>query len=121
MREKAKEITFCTIFNKNNAINYAQSIRIFKNLFPNVYEVIKSVKKGHHPTLAIILQNLEAELILHKTCKVISEEHPEIPLFTLHDSIITTEENKDIVQAKMIEILSQNLNYEPNLKVEEWK
>lgn len=45
----------------------------------------------------------------------------EIPLFTLHDSIITTEENKDIVQAKMIEILSQNLKYEPNLKVEEWK
>ena len=121
LREKAKEITFCTIFNKNNAIKYVEAIQIFENLFPNVYKVIKSVKKGHHPTLAIILQNLEAELILHKTCKVISEEHPEIPLFTLHDSIITTEENKDIVQAKMIEILSQNLNYEPNLKVEEWK
>lgn len=79
------------------------------------------IKSKSHPTLAVILQNLEADLILNQTCKIISEKNSEIPLYTLHDSIITTEENVEFVQNEMISVLSQNLGISPSIKVEEWK
>lgn len=121
LRSIAKQITMGTLFNKNYAIKYDNSIRIFKSLFPNVYKVIKQIKVNHHPTLAVILQNLEADLILNQTCRIISENHPEIPIFTLHDSIITTLEHKDTIKNIMIEVLHHKLHYPPNIKFEEWR
>ena len=121
IKAAAKEITFSTLFSKNSSIRYVKSIQLFKQQFPNVYEVIKYIKDGHHPTLAVILQNLEADLVLHKTCKFISECNPEVPLFTLHDSIITTEENVELVKQKMIDVLTQFVDAEPTLKIERWK
>lgn len=121
LRKIAKNITFCVLFNTNYAIRYDDSVKIFESLFPNVYKIISMIKLKCHPTLAVILQNLEADLILNQTCKIISEKNPEIPLYTLHDSIITTEENVEFVQNEMISVLSQNLGISPSIKVEEWK
>lgn len=121
LRKIAKNITFCVLFNTNYAIRYNDSVKIFESLFPNVYKIMSMIKLKCHPTLAVILQNLEADLILNQTCKIISEKNPEIPLYTLHDSIITTEENVEFVQNEMISVLSQNLGISPSIKVEEWK
>lgn len=117
----AKEITFSTLFSKNSSIKFIKSIQLFQKQFPNVYEVLKFIKNGHHPTLAVVLQNLEADLVLHKTCKIITEERPEIPLFTLHDSIITTEDNVEYVEQKLKEILKKYIGAEPTLKIERWE
>lgn len=121
LRKIAKNITFCVLFNTNYAIRYDDSVKIFESLFPNVYKIMSMIKLKYHPTLAVILQNLEADLILNQTCKIISEKNPEIPLYTLHDSIITTEENVKFVQNEMMSVLSQNLGIPPSIKVEEWK
>lgn len=121
LRKTAKNITFCVLFNTNYAIRYDDSVKIFESLFPNVYKIMSMIKSKSHPTLAVILQNLEADLILNQTCKIISEKNSEIPLYTLHDSIITTEENVKFVQDEMISVLSQNLGIPPSIKVEEWK
>lgn len=121
LRGFVKEVTFSTIFSKNSAIKYVNSIKIFQRAFPNVYEIIKYVKESHHPTLAVVLQNLEADLILHKTCKIISEERPDVLTYTLHDSIITTEDNVPYVQEVMTKVLRKNIGVAPTLKVERWE
>lgn len=121
LREMVKEVTFSTIFSKNSSIKYVNSIKIFQRVFPNVYEVIKYVKESHHPTLAVVLQNLEADLILHKTCKIIAEERPDVLTYTLHDSIITTEDNVDYVEKIMSKVLKKNIGVAPSLKVERWE
>ena len=121
VKSAAKEITFSTLFSKNSSIRFVKSIQLFRQQFPNVYELIKYIKEGNHPTLAVVLQNLEADLVLHKTCKLISESNPEIPLFTLHDSIITTEENVEFVREKMVEVLTQFIGLAPTLKIERWE
>jgi len=121
IRDVVKEITFSTIFSKNYAIRNNDAIRLFKRNFPHVYEIISEIKRNHHPTLAVILQNLEADLFLNKCCKIISENKPDIPLFTLHDSIITTEENIEYVESIILQVLTESIGVKPKLKIERWE
>tara|TARA_B100001059_G_C17796057_1_gene563099 strand:- start:417 stop:1856 length:1440 start_codon:yes stop_codon:yes gene_type:complete len=121
-RNEAKEIAFSSIYSPNRHIGSNEAIQLFKSQFPNVFEVFKLIKKGAkcHNTLSIALQRFEAEVVLHKTCKLISIERPEIPLFTIHDSIITTEENVEFVENKLSEVLFQCIGFKPSLKKESW-
>lgn len=122
-RKKAKGITFTTLFSPNNAIAYRDEVKIFKKVFPSVFEVFKTIKfgRGHHNTLAILLQTLEADLVLHKACKIISEERPEIPIYTLHDSIITIEGYEDYVYDILKRVLTEAIGIASVLKVERWE
>lgn len=122
-RKRAKEITFSTFFSPNMAIAYKEEIKIFSSIFPSVFEVFKLIKlgKGKHNTLAVLLQHLEAKLVLHRACKIISQERPEIPIFTLHDSIITTVGNEKYVHDILENVLLNAIGIAPKLKVERWK
>jgi len=122
-RKKTKTITFSTLFSPNTAIGYSEEIKIFKKLFPDVFEVFKMIKvgNGHHNTLSILLQTFEANLVLHKACKIISEERPDIPIYTLHDSIITTEGNESYVYNVLKAVLTEAIGIAPELKVERWE
>ena len=122
-RKKAKQITFSSIFSPNTAIAYREEMRIFRNVFPNVFEVFKLIKlgKGQHNTLAILLQHMEATLVLHRACKIIFEERPDIPIFTLHDSIITTIGYENYVHNILKNVLTYAIGIAPKLKVERWE
>ena len=121
LRQEVKEITFSTLFSNNRAISHLNYIKIFKRIFPNVYKVLKYIKKGQHNTLAIVLQSLEADLVLQKACKRINMDKDDIPLFTLHDSIITTEENVEYVRSVLVHVMKENIGVKPNLKIERWE
>ncbi|MBB6332999.1 hypothetical protein HNP24_004002 [Chryseobacterium sediminis] len=121
LRKEVKNITFSTLFSNNRAISHSNYIKIFKRIFPNVYKVLKYVKKGQHNTLAIVLQSLEADLVLQKACKRINTDKDDIPLFTLHDSIITTEENVEYVKYVLVQVMKENIGVKPNLKIERWE
>ncbi|PQA96674.1 hypothetical protein B0A69_00865 [Chryseobacterium shigense] len=121
MRSHVKDITFSTIFSKNNVIRYNNSIKIFKKIFPNVYKVIREIKNEKHNELAIALQNLEADLVLYKACKKITQDKPHVPIFTLHDSIITTQENVIYVQTVLKKVMKDYIGNKPKLKIERWE
>lgn len=123
IRKKAKSATFSAFFSPNNLISYSDEVKSFQKVFPSVYEVFKMIKsiRGKHNTLPILLQHFEAVLILHTACKKISEINPYIPLFTLHDSIITTEEHAVAVQKVMEEVLTNAIGFPPKLKIERWE
>lgn len=121
VRKQAKTIIFSSIFSPNQSISYNQSIKVFKEYFPDVYEIYRSIKQNEHRTLACLLQNLEAKLVLNTACKIISEKHPEIPLFTLHDSIITTTGNEQLVYEVLFDVLLNAIGIPPTLKYERWE
>lgn len=123
LRETAKDITFCTIYSPNTFVGFKESVKLFKQQFPNVFEIFKIIKKGHgnHPAFAICLQRLEAELVLHKICKEISIDRPDIFIATLHDSIITTEDHVSYVRSVMYRVLKKNIGIAPKFKVERWE
>lgn len=96
----------------------------FKTHFPEVYELIRLVKKIQPNYLALILQRIESFLIINKVCKEISKKYPHIPLFTIHDSIITTKGNESIVEATMSAEIAKWVGNKPQLEVknlEVWK
>jgi hypothetical protein len=123
IREKAKEITFSSIYSPNTSIGYNKPMQLFKEQFPNVFEIFSLIKKGkkNHPAFSICLQRLEAELVLHKACGRIKEERPDVFTASLHDSIITTEDNVDYVKRVLYDVLKENIGVEPVLKVERWE
>lgn len=121
LRKQAKKIIFSSIFSPNTSIGHNKAIQIFKDYFPDVYEIYSNIKFKEHRTLACTLQNFEANLILHTACQIIANEKPEIPLFTLHDSIITTEGNEEYVYNTLFEVLLNAIGVPPTLKYEKWE
>ena len=62
----------------------------------------------------------EADLVLKKICGRIADERPDIPLFTLHDSVITTEKHVGYVRSVMSHVLEEWMGASPALKIESW-
>ncbi|WP_248722728.1 hypothetical protein [Seonamhaeicola sp. ML3] len=119
-RKLVKEIALKTINSPNTHIWFNGSMKAFKKAFPNVYRVFQLIKKGKHNTLSIALQRLEANLVLHKACGFISKVRPDIPLYTLHDNIVTTVGNVRFVKSVLSKVLKKHIGVTPSLKVETW-
>ena len=125
-RKLAKTCTFRVLFDRNTALGYSEEMQGFRAIFPSVYEIIKMVKSSSnqasvHGALACTLQNFEAELILHQCCGRIAEERPDIPLFTIHDSIVTTIGNEEYVEETMRTVFKEQVGRAPQMAYEYWK
>jgi len=132
-RDDAKTLMFNILFSKNNRWHRDQLIvkakQIFTQLYPEVMRFFTLIKNNipdddlekQHSRLACLLQSIESKIILHHCCKRIWEEGEGlIPIFTIHDSIATTEEYVDYVEKVMREELTACIGKEPPLSKEEW-
>ncbi len=126
VRELAKEITIKVLFGKNDSTKKVKkAVRAFREVFPTVFDVTEMVKFGDpenrsHSALACTLQNLEAEVVLQHCCGMIASERPDLPIFTIHDSIVTTVGNEEYVMSVMENIFSNLLGYVPKLDCQYW-
>lgn len=66
---------------------------------------------------AMFTQKLEAYFLLDNVCKRISEEYPHVPLYTVHDSIMTTKDYVGLVKEIMEEESIRLFNEKIRLKV----
>ena len=88
----------------------------FTESFPNLFKVIQSLKTTKN-SLPLKLQNIESKCILDHTTKKLSDTYPNMPLFTIHDSILTTKEWSDKIDLTTeIELLIKNyVGYKPQI------
>ncbi len=121
-RKAIKEVVFTVLFTSNRFIGQeeAKPKRLFKKLFPSVYEVFAHFKKQDKTFLACLLQRIESYLILNVICKRISREYPDLPIYTLHDSIATTSGNENKIEVIMREELTKHIGIAPHLKYDYW-
>lgn len=121
-RKDIKAAVFQVLFTDNRFIGQKEAApkRLFKSLFPHVYELFSIYKKKDSTILPRLLQRIESHLILEIMCKRVNHEDKNIPLFTIHDSITTTIENLDYVKKIMSEELYKHIGVKPNLKMEYW-
>lgn len=98
-KQKIKQMIFTVFFSNNRFIGQpeAQSKRDFKDAFPSVYKIFNQLKVKNHAALAHILQRIESEIIIQKVTKRIAAEKPDLPIFTIHDSVATTVGNEEYV------------------------
>ncbi|MDR2948833.1 MAG: hypothetical protein LBV71_06455 [Prevotella sp.] len=122
-RQKVKDMMFEVFFSKNQYLNQPmyKHKKMFSKIHPNVYEVFRLIKSTDHATLACLLQSIESEIVLHRCCKRVWEEgNQEIPIFTIHDSIVTTVENLNFVKNIMEEELTNTIGVPPKLETDYW-
>ena len=123
-KQLKKSVIFPVFFSSNYVIGqgkgYARFKKIFRQYFPDVYEAFKIIKKNQYTELACILQRMESYMVLEVICKRIAREKPNLPIFTIHDSIVTTEGNEEYVRAVMEKELERFVGIKPMLKMNRW-
>lgn len=121
-RKHVKAMLFQVLFTSNRYIGQADAEpkRIFKDLFPDVFKLLSIMKKQGKELLPILLQRIESHLVLEVITKRIAKETPHLPLFTIHDSIITTAGNEKYVRRIMLEELERAVGVSPVLRLERW-
>jgi hypothetical protein len=121
-REQIKEVFFTIFYSPNYSTNKntVKNKEIFKKQFPKIFGLIEILKKHEHNILAIILQSIESEIFLNRISKRITNEKSNVPIFTLHDSIIVVENQKDYVKEIVYDEIFKAIGFEPNLRMEEW-
>ncbi len=122
-RKEAKKSIFGLYFSPNSSLHTNDDLWLFLDFFYEISQIFRLIKQGrsNHNALACSMQYLEAQLVLHKACKIIAEKNPEIPLFTIHDSIVTTEEYADFVKEILSNVVKEAIGVEPMIKIEFWK
>lgn len=96
------------------------AFQIFKNEFPKVVGLFEAIKKRHYKQFAVLLQRIESEFVIEKICERIDKEYKHIPIFTIHDCIVTTEGNEGIVKQIVNDVLLTEIGKAPKLKIEPW-
>jgi hypothetical protein len=121
-RKQVKSAVFQTLFTGNRFIGQQKAApkKLFSELFPDVYDVFKVIKKKDKSLLPRLLQSIESYLIIDVICKRIGKELPKAPIYSIHDSIATTLEYKDKVEHIMLDEFKKSIGFEPKLSVEEW-
>lgn len=121
-KKQIKSSIFQVLFTDNRFLYQkdAEMKMKFKNLFPREYEVFKLIKIKNKAYLPILLQNIESHIVIDVVAKEIALKHPEIPLFTIHDSIATTLDNVGIVKEIFDEQLTNIVGIKPTLREEHW-
>lgn len=123
-RNKVKKMVLTLLFDDDNKFYNKQqnsASQIFKRVFPSIANVFLYLKKENYKDLAIILQRIESYLLLKNICGRISKERPFLPIFTIHDSIVTTVGNENYVQTVMKEELEKSIGKAPQFSVEYWQ
>ena len=121
-RADMKVAVLQSMFSDNRFIHQdgAELKRLFKKLFPSVYELFSFIKLKGKTDLAVLLQSIERKLILDVMVPRFAERYPGLPIITIHDSIATLETHKNALHAVMCEVFMEKLGYVPLLDDEVW-
>ncbi len=87
--------------------------RAFEELFPNVVAVMEAMKSHYYTDISFILQRLEAKMLLHYFSSSFAKKYPEIPLFSVHDSIITLKQYKQEAISQIEETYNDVFGFAP--------
>jgi hypothetical protein len=76
---------------------------IFDEMYPGVAEVIRVHKRKDYAFLPRLLQNIEANFVINGVCRRLMVEMPDAPIYTIHDSILTTRPFVEPIRKIMVE------------------
>ena len=88
--------------------------RMFRQLFPEVYQLFTLFKKHERKALPLMLQQIEATLILERVTRRIAEEFPDLPIYTIHDSVVTLMAYRKHIEQIMQEEIVRAIGFKPS-------
>ena len=131
-RDDAKTLMFYILFSKNGYKHNNQTYRKIKwefshTLFPEVAKLFHIIKQHdnsstcdkEHSRLSRLLMSIESHIILNVCCQRIwNDRNGTIPIFTIHDCIITTRDNIDYTTNVINEVFTSYIGITPKLSIE---
>ncbi len=120
-RRQAKKTMMYLLFEDFNQARSksVKAYQTFRALFPQETVVLDAIKKVKSNALAILLQRLEAVLMLEQLTKIIADKHPHVGLLTVHDAILTQREHAEVVRSEMELFFDSFTGVRPTVKVTE--
>jgi hypothetical protein len=122
-RKTAKRYIFLILYADDNTLQYSlvNKIRnLFAFEFPTINRIFQLIKANHHEALAILLQRIESKFVLDIVTPEFAKLQPKVPIYTIHDSIITHAAYVDVL-TKLIQSKAFNLlGTIPSVKPEYW-
>lgn len=120
-RQESKDVMFNVLFQKNFMLKNSKPALIFKELFPTVFEIFSKIKKYDHSVLAKLLQSIESHIVIEGVVKNFWNEHPDIPVFTVHDSVIVPIQKWEQMESCLFNTIYSKTGSKPKVKCEELK
>jgi hypothetical protein len=99
-RPQFKQVFFTDVFFGRNLVKTPLT-ELFQREFPSVAQFIRQQKQADYRTLAQNMQRAESRFVIEIVCRRLMEHHPEIPVITIHDSIMTTQRHAATVKRIM--------------------
>lgn len=91
--------------------------KVFEREFPNVYGVIRDLKRDDYTHLSKLLQKTESGFIINGVVRDCMNQHPDMFVTTIHDSVMVAEEDVPVVRELLLRRFS-HYGITPELKVE---
>ncbi len=115
-RGQYKKQFFSMMFGKND--HWRSRL---KAEFPSIAFMLKTIKFGHYQHAAHLMQNLESTIFIHAICNTrIKKERPKLPIYTIHDSILTVPTAIEYVQSIIMDEFDK-LGVKPSLHLEDYR
>ena len=102
-RPKVKKDMFAgVLFSRENNWHNKTAVA-FEKEFPYIRQQIRNMKAHGYQKVAHEMQRTEAAFMFTKVVPRLLQENPQMPIFTLHDSIVTTPHYSQYVQDVMVD------------------
>jgi hypothetical protein len=93
----------------------------FKSLFPVEAGIMEILKERKYNDFPVLLQKIEAQMLLHKASNAIFKYDPTIPLFSIHDSLVTTQRHQQTVITILKREYEKQFGCSPQLEITKLK
>lgn len=92
----------------------------FKSYFPFEASIMEFMKTRKHNDFPVLLQKIEAQMLLNRVSKKVYDLNPDIPLFTIHDSIMTTKKHAATLKSILEGEYKKLLGFIPQFEITEY-
>ena len=117
-REQIKQEFIIAMYSKNSLRTPLKAK--LRQLYPSIAGMLEELKQTNHAYAAWLFQNVESTLFIGGIATRLMIEEPKLPIFTIHDSILTIPEGVNRVRAVILEEF-EKLGVHPTLKQEEYR
>ena len=115
-RDELKVQVFRDVF-FGRAGSWSPLMRRFDHEFPTVAEMLRSLKRRDYKHSSRSMQSYESTLFIAIICERMRKERPDVPIFTIHDCILTVADHAEYVREVILDEFAK-LGIHPKLTEE---
>lgn len=120
-RDEVKPLVFKILYGPEGLMQHSELTEVFKETFPSVFYKVIDMKRNppegekayyqkkyknkpkFYKWVGGALQKKESEVIIRGLCERLRVEYPDVPILTVHDSLMTTPQHQQLVHSLMVE------------------